>query len=99
MPAIPARIDEVTLVVSDVGAAARFYADGLGFSRVSPEAENLPKIIRHFTRGNVTLTLISREALLGGMHIDDFGSPPCPITLAVTVPREDVDTHVSQAQA
>ncbi len=96
MSAIPARIDQVTLAVKDIDAAAEFYAEGFGFSELKIDGDEHPQI-RRFDLGAVTLTLISRDLLLSEMHLDGFPDPPGPVTLAIVIGRDEVDHYVERA--
>ena len=88
---IPARIDAVTLAVSDVERSATFYRDVMGFSelRRSPE-------IAKFELQNCEMTLISRDVLLEETHLTAFPAGHGPVTFAVSVARDDVDVHMKR---
>jgi catechol 2,3-dioxygenase-like lactoylglutathione lyase family enzyme len=89
MGPIPKRIDGVALGVSDVEASADFYRDVMAFTELSRTTE-----IARFALENVRLTLVRTDVLLDETHLTSFPKPPGPVTLAVYVPRDEVDTYM-----
>lgn len=91
MKVIPARIDAVTLAVSDVKRSADFYRDVMGFSEIRRNSE-----IAKFELENCEMTLISREVLLEETHLKAFPTGHGPVTFAVSVDRDDVDLYMGR---
>jgi catechol 2,3-dioxygenase-like lactoylglutathione lyase family enzyme len=86
MPLIPARIDAVTLAVSDLQRSTQFYRDVMGFEQVSSS-----EAVSGFRLGAMALDLIDRQVLLDETYLDDFPPPPAPVTLVLRVTRDEVD--------
>ena len=73
---VPARVSLVTLGVSDVAAASRFYAS-LGWS---PSPASVPDVVTFFATDGGQLALFGRDALA-----TDAGVPPGPATTGVAL--------------
>ena len=86
MTLIPPRIDGVALGVNDIERSSSFYREILGFNQTDTSDE----IVR-FELENIRLTLVDKGTLLEETHLQDFPVPPGPITLAISVPRDEVD--------
>lgn len=93
MPLIPARIDAVTLAVRDVDESARFYADVLGFEQVTDS-----EAVKGFDLGTIRLDLIDQNVLLEETHLDQFPKAPGPVTLVISVHREEVDEYMHRLE-
>jgi hypothetical protein len=90
---IPSRIDSATLAVSDVHSSALFYRDTLGFRQIYESKE----IIR-FQLENIKLSLVDKGVLLDETHLDSLPAAPGPVTLAISVPREEVDEYMTRLE-
>lgn len=89
MSLIPARIDAVTLAVSDLRRSTEFYRDVMGFEQVSSS-----EAVTGFRLGDIGLDLIDRNVLLAETYLDDFPPAPGPVTLVLRVTREEVDEYM-----
>ena len=89
-----ARINIVTLGVSDILASTRFYQSlGWTYSQSQSNAD-----ISFFQLDNLVLALYGLEALTEDACIEGGVSVPGSITLAINLPGEtDVDAFLAQA--
>lgn len=89
------RISMVTLGVSDLAAAIRFYEKGLGFPRMESPPE-----VAFFTLNGTWLGLYGRDALAQDAQVSPEGEGFEAFTLAHNVSSErEVDEVVAQAVA
>jgi uncharacterized protein len=89
------RLSLVTLGVTDVGRARRFYEDGLGWRR----GNDHPDVV-FFQLGGMVLALWGREALAEDARLPGAGSGFGGIALAYnTRSREEVDEVLKEAEA
>ena len=89
------RLSLVTLGVTDVGRARRFYEDGLGWRRGNDHEE-----VVFFQLGGMVLALWGREALAEDARLPGAGSGFGGIALAYnTRSREEVDAVLKEAEA
>jgi catechol 2,3-dioxygenase-like lactoylglutathione lyase family enzyme len=85
----------ITLGVSDLDRAIRFYEEGLGLPRMPMEAD-----VAFFPLNGTWLGLYAREALAADATVSPVGSGFEGIALAHNVHiREDVDQVIEQAVA
>jgi catechol 2,3-dioxygenase-like lactoylglutathione lyase family enzyme len=89
VPLIPARIDSVTLAVADLERSTAFYRDVMGFA-----LESASEMVCVFDLGAVKLSLIDRAELLLETGLDEFPPAPGPVTVVVSVTRDEVDEHM-----
>lgn len=90
------RISLITLGVSDLPRATRFYEEGLGLPRSSDGGD----AISFFRTNGVVLALFPREALAEDANLPAAGSGFCGITLAHNVTStEQVDAILAAAVA
>ena len=89
MPLVPPRIDSVTLAVADLARSTAFYRDVMGF-----ELQSQSEAVSVFALGAVSLDLIDRSVLLGETGLPDFPPAPGPVTLVVSVSRDEVDEYL-----
>lgn len=86
----------ITLGVSDLAAARRFYVDGLGFKPSAAGNEH----ISFFNMGGLLLSLYDRAALAEDAHLDPAGSGFRGFTLAMNLAsRAEVDQAFEVARA
>ena len=91
------RISLITLGVSDLERALRFYRDGLGWPVSSASVEG---VVAFFRTGGTVLALWSRTALAEDAHLPPEGSGFGGIALAHNVrTREAVDAVLAEAVA
>jgi uncharacterized protein len=91
------RISLITLGVSDLERALRFYRDGLGFPLSSASVDG---VVAFFRTGGTVLALWSCTALAEDAHLPPEGSGFGGIALAHNVPtREAVDAVLAEAVA
>ncbi len=89
-----AHISVITLAVSDLERATRFYRDGLGL----PIRDDKPPVVYFQLRGT-WLALFPREALAGYANVAPQGQGFAGITLSCNVAcREEVDQIMSAAE-
>jgi uncharacterized protein len=89
------RLSLVTLGVTDVGRARRFYEDGLGWRRGNEHEE-----VVFFQLGGMVLALWGREALAQDARLPGAGTGFGGIALAYnTRNREEVDAVLKEAEA
>ncbi len=89
------RISMITLGVSDMERAVKFYKEGLGF----PQMESPPEVA-FFTLNGTWLGLYGREALAEDAQVDAKGSGFDGFALAHNVASEaEVDAVLAQAVA
>lgn len=89
------RLTVVTLGVRDLGAARRFYLDGLGWPASSAGNEHVTFI----DAGGVVLALFGRDALAADAQLPAAGSGFGGITLAHNVgSRGEVDAALEDAR-
>jgi uncharacterized protein len=89
------RLSLVTLGVTDVGRARRFYEDGLGWRRGNDHEE-----VVFFQLGGMVLALWGREALAQDARLPGAGTGFGGIALAYnTRNREEVDAVLKEAEA
>ena len=89
------RISVITLGVTDVERAVRFYRDGLGL----PAREDKPPVI-YFELQGTWLALFPREPLAGYAGVAAEGSGFSAVTLSCNVPSvQEVDRTVQAAEA
>jgi uncharacterized protein len=89
------RLSLVTLGVTDVGRARRFYEDGLGWRRGNDHEE-----VVFFQLGGMVLALWGREALAQDARLPGAGTRFGGIALAYnTRSREEVDAVLKEAEA
>ena len=89
------RLSLVTLGVTDVGRARRFYEDGLGWRRGNDHEE-----VVFFQLGGMVLALWGREALAQDARLPGAGTGFGGIALAYnTRSREEVDAVLKEAEA
>lgn len=89
------RISMITLGVSDLNRAIRFYEQGLGFPRLSSPPE-----VAFFTLNGSWLGLYGKEALATDAHVSPQGEGFAGFALAHNVSSEaEVDEVVNQAIA
>lgn len=89
------RISMITLGVSDLAAAIRFYEQGLGFPRMESSPE-----VGFFTLNGTWLGLYGRDALAEDAQVSPEGEGFEGFTLAHNVGSEtEVDAVVAQAVA
>lgn len=89
------RISMITLGVSDMERAVKFYKDGLGF----PQMESPPEVA-FFTLNGTWLGLYGREALAKDAQVDAKGSGFDGFALAHNVASEaEVDEVLAQVVA
>ena len=89
------RISMITLGVSDLAAAIRFYEQGLGFPRMDS-----PPSVAFFTLNGTWLGLYGRDALAEDAQVPAAGSGFAGVTLAHNVGSEaEVDAVIAQAVA
>ena len=89
------RISMITLGVSDLAAAIRFYEKGLGFPRMESPPE-----VAFFTLNGTWLGLYGRDALAEDAQVSPEGKGFEAFTLAHNVSSErEVDEVVAQAVA
>ena len=89
------RISMITLGVSDLAAAIRFYEQGLGFPRMDS-----PPSVAFFTLNGTWLGLYGRDALAEDAQVPAAGSGFAGVTLAHNVDSEaEVDAVMAQAVA
>ena len=89
MSLIPARIDAITLAVTDLQRSTAFYRDVMGFELVTSS-----EAVVGFRLGDIGLDLIDREVLLAETYLDDFPQAPGPVTLVLRVTRPEVDEYM-----
>jgi hypothetical protein len=92
------RLTVVTLGVSDIARARRFYADGLGWKPSSASSEH----VVFFSLNGIVLSLFGRTELAADAHIDPGSAPAVfgGITLAHNVgSKAEVDAALDQAVA
>lgn len=88
------RISVVTLAVSDMERAVRFYRDGLAL----PIRDDKPPVV-YFQLHGTWLALFPREALAGYANVSADGSGFGGVTLSCNVPeRSDVDDTLREAE-
>jgi catechol 2,3-dioxygenase-like lactoylglutathione lyase family enzyme len=88
------HISVITLAVSDLKRATRFYRDGLGL----PMRDDKPPVVYFQLRGT-WLALFPREALAGYANVPADGQGFGGVTLSCNVDsREEVDDTVSAAE-
>ena len=88
-------ISVITLGVSDVGAAIRFYRDGLGFSIGTVKGD-----ITYFDTGHTWLAVFPGHALARYAHVSPDGEGFSGITLSLNVDScEAVDALMEKALA
>lgn len=107
MSLIPARIDSLALGVADVSASARFYRETMGFQQM-PDMPGTVVLARkeiatadaivNFKLENAVITVIDRRLLAEEEHADDLPKPGAS-TMAVRVPRAEVDTYMERLTA
>jgi catechol 2,3-dioxygenase-like lactoylglutathione lyase family enzyme len=89
------RVSMITLGVSDMARARRFYEDGLGWRRANEHDE-----VTFYQAGGMVLGLYGREALAEDAGIPDAGSGFRAIALAYnTRERAEVDAVLDEAEA
>lgn len=89
------RISMITLGVSDLNRAIRFYEQGLGFPRLASSPE-----VAFFTLDGSWLGLYGKEALAEDAHVSPQGEGFAGFALAHNVSSEaEVDEVVNQAIA
>jgi catechol 2,3-dioxygenase-like lactoylglutathione lyase family enzyme len=89
------RLTVVTLGVSDLARARRFYAEGLGFRESKSSDENIVFLLA----GAVILGLYPRGLLAEDAHLEPTGAGFGGITLARNVAtKQDVDAAIEQAK-
>ncbi|WP_461517841.1 VOC family protein [Porticoccus sp.] len=89
------RISMITLGVSDLNRAIRFYEQGLGFPRLASPPE-----VAFFTLDGSWLGLYGKEALAEDAHVSPQGEGFAGFALAHNVSSEaEVDEVVNQAIA
>jgi catechol 2,3-dioxygenase-like lactoylglutathione lyase family enzyme len=88
------RISLVTLGVSDLVRARRFYIDGLGWQPAMETAD-----VVFFQLGGLAFGLWSAEALAADMHLPGGAAGPPRFSLAYNVrERDEVDSVLGEAQ-
>lgn len=92
-----ARIHLVTLGVTDLQRAVRFYRDGLGWHTSMKEGED----VAFFQLGPMVLALWGRDQLAGDANVPAGDKPAfCGVSLAQCLPsKADVDAVLAKAQA
>src|SRR5579871_5345993 len=89
------RLTVVTLGVSDLSRARRFYCEGLGWRASSASNEHIVFI----DAGGVVLALYPRERLADDAKVDPAGSGFGGVTLAHNVgSKSEVDAALAAAQ-
>ena len=94
MSIIPARIDAVTLAVSDGERSKAFYADVMGLELVADL-----DYLKSFNLGAIQLDVIDKAVLADELHVQELPAPPGPVTLVIRVDRDEVDRTMERAQA
>jgi catechol 2,3-dioxygenase-like lactoylglutathione lyase family enzyme len=90
-----AVISVVTLGVSDVDAAIRFYRDGLGFSVGAVKGS-----VTYFDTGGTWLAVFPRDALARYANVSADGAGFSGVTLSRNVDtRESVDALMAKAKS
>jgi catechol 2,3-dioxygenase-like lactoylglutathione lyase family enzyme len=89
------RVSMITLGVSDMARARRFYERGLGWRRANTHDE-----VTFYQAGGLVLGLYGREALAEDARLPSAGSGFRSIALAYnTRERAEVDTVLAEAEA
>jgi catechol 2,3-dioxygenase-like lactoylglutathione lyase family enzyme len=97
LPRMQPHISLVALAVADVGRAARFYREGLGWPMSS--ASSIPEVA-FFQCGPLVLALYEQTNFAADLRLDFAAGGPPRHTLAHNVPaRALVDTIMDQARA
>ena len=87
-------ISVITLAVTDMGRATRFYRDGLGL----PMRDDKPPVI-YFQLQGTWLALFPREALASYANVEAHGQGFAGITLSCNLAsREEVDQAIAAAE-
>ena len=90
-----AGISVITLGVSDVDAATRFYRDGLGFSIGAVKGN-----VTYFDTGSTWMAVFPRDALARYANVPAEGAGFSGVTLSRNVDtRETVDDFMAKAKA
>lgn len=89
------RLSVVTLGVTDLERARRFYEEGLGWRRANHHAE-----VAFYQIGGAVMALYSRSALAGDAGVPDEGTGFGGIALAYNArTRDEVDAVLLAAEA
>lgn len=91
MGSATARVDAVTLAVSDLAVSRAFYANVMGMRQVRAS----DAVVR-FDAGGVALDIIEETVLLEETGLSSFPKSPGPVTLVVEVSQEEVDAFVAE---
>jgi uncharacterized glyoxalase superfamily protein PhnB len=90
------RLSLITLGVTDLARARRFYEQGLGWHSSSASTEQ----VAFFQTGGMVLALYGKTALARDAHLSHEGTGFGGITLAYNVrQQEEVEAILAEAQA
>jgi catechol 2,3-dioxygenase-like lactoylglutathione lyase family enzyme len=89
------RLSLITLGVTDLARARRFYEDGLGWTKGNDEDE-----VAFYQLNGLVLALWTRKELAEDAHVTDTGAAFSGVTIAFnTRSHDEVDDVLAQAEA